>query len=121
MRDDPPSAVPSSLLLGQLLRDVSRSFYLTLRVLPKGLRVPVGLAYLLARAADTIADTQLLPPQRRLDLLLAFRAQVAGPANDTQLHEIESALTEHQKDSSERLLLQSLVPAVRLLDRAHRS
>jgi len=104
-------------LLGPLLRDVSRSFYLTLRVLPAALRVPVGLAYLLARAADTIADTQLLPPRRRLELLLAFRAQVHGPADDQQLHEIELALTEHQKDSSERLLLQALVPAVRLLNR----
>jgi len=104
-------------LLGPLLRDVSRSFYLTLRVLPASLRVPVGLAYLLARAADTIADTQLLPPPHRLQLLLAFRAQVAGPAEDARLREIEAALTAHQQDSSERLLLQSLVPAVRLLDK----
>ncbi|MGD0094090.1 MAG: phytoene/squalene synthase family protein [Planctomycetota bacterium] len=103
-------------LLGPLLKSVSRSFYLTLRVLPAGLRAPVGLAYLLARAGDTIADTQLLPPPRRLELLLAFRAQVNGPADDARLREIQDALTEHQKDSSERLLLQSLVPAVRLLD-----
>ncbi len=44
-------------LLGPLLKGVSRSFYLTLRILPAGMRDPVGLAYLLARAAGTIADT----------------------------------------------------------------
>ena len=52
-----------ALLLGSLLKSVSRSFYLTLRVLPTGMRDPVGLAYLLARAADTIADTSLIPPE----------------------------------------------------------
>ena len=44
-------------LLTELLRDVSRSFYLTLRVLPRPVRPQIGLAYLLARATDTIADT----------------------------------------------------------------
>ena len=65
-----------AFLLGPLLKGVSRSFYLTLRILPEGMRDPVGLAYLLARAADTIADTSLIPPVQRLDLLLALRQQV---------------------------------------------
>jgi farnesyl-diphosphate farnesyltransferase len=43
--------------LMELLKGVSRSFVLTIRALPRGLRRPVGLAYLLARASDTIADT----------------------------------------------------------------
>ncbi|MCY3018843.1 MAG: phytoene/squalene synthase family protein [Planctomycetota bacterium] len=102
-------------LLGPLLKNVSRSFYLTLSVLPAGLREPVGLAYLLARAADTIADTSLVAPERRLELLLAFRAQVNGPCDEGKIREIEAALTEHQKDSHERALLQSLVPALALL------
>ena len=75
-------------LLGDLLRGVSRSFYLTLRVLPTGLRQPVGLAYLLARAADTIADTRLLAPSQRLDHLLRFREQVQGPADLPELRQI---------------------------------
>lgn len=60
-------------ILGELLKSVSRAFYLSLRVLPAGLREPIGLAYLLARAADTVADTRLLPPDERLRHLLAFR------------------------------------------------
>ena len=47
-------------LLGDLLRQVSRSFYLSLAILPRPLREPIGLAYLLARAADTVADTRLI-------------------------------------------------------------
>src|SRR5574337_1299700 len=94
-------------LLGTLLKNVSRSFYLTLRVLPRELRIPIGLAYLLARAADTIADTALLPPEDRLDLLLGFRAHVNGLRHDATLGRIEYALLPGQSDPHERRLLQS--------------
>ena len=63
-------------MLTALLRGVSRSFYLTMRALPGPVRGQIGLAYLLARTADTIADTATLPPDERLARLLAFRAQV---------------------------------------------
>jgi farnesyl-diphosphate farnesyltransferase len=53
-------------LIGPLLRDVSRSFYLTLRVLPPEIRPQVSLAYLLARATDTIADTKAVPRAKRV-------------------------------------------------------
>lgn len=39
-----------------ILKSVSRSFYLSLRFLPKGFREPAGLGYLLARLSDSIAD-----------------------------------------------------------------
>ncbi len=52
-------------LLARVLPAVSRSFALSLRVLPRPLRVPLGLTYLLARAADTLADTRALPPADR--------------------------------------------------------
>ena len=52
-------------LLGPILRDVSRAFYLTLRVLPTAVRPQIGLAYLLARIADTIADTTEVPAEKR--------------------------------------------------------
>lgn len=56
-----------------LLESVSRSFYLTLRALPGKLREPIGLAYLLARASDTIADTPEAPVDVRLKHLTALR------------------------------------------------
>ncbi len=43
--------------LDHLLKSTSRAFYLSLRILPADVRTPVSLAYLLARAADTITDT----------------------------------------------------------------
>jgi farnesyl-diphosphate farnesyltransferase len=102
-------------LLGELLKHVSRSFYLTLRVLPEGMREPMGLAYLLARAADTIADTEATPPELRLELLLSFRAQVNSGADTARLEKIGAALTGKQAHRHERILLESLQPAIELL------
>ncbi|HIB24245.1 MAG TPA: hypothetical protein EYO22_06000, partial [Candidatus Poseidoniales archaeon] len=43
--------------IDSLLEQTSRSFYLTLKVLPTKIRGQIGLLYLLARLADTIADS----------------------------------------------------------------
>ncbi len=121
----PVSAAQRRRLLEGLLRGVSRSFYLTLRVLPSSSRLPVGVAYLLARAADTITDTRLLPPSRRLEHLLVFREQIIGPVGMEPLRKIEAELTEKQSLPEERELLHSLPEAFALLaglaepDRSH--
>ena len=62
-------------LLRHILKNVSRSFYLSLSVLPGSLRKQVGLAYLFCRAADTIADAQLFPRCQRFQTLQTFRRQ----------------------------------------------
>lgn len=62
----------------QVLKGVSRSFYLSVRILRKPLRKPIGVAYLLARASDTIADTPVLDWRERLQLLEDFQVLVAG-------------------------------------------
>ena len=67
--------------LPPLLKRVSRAFYLSIRVLPAPIRRPVGIAYLLARVADTIADTDALPAERRLDSLIAYRNLIAPMVN----------------------------------------
>ena len=61
-----------------ILKSVSRSFYLTIRFLPRPLREPVSLAYLLARATDTIADTATIPAAIRLTTLRDFARVIAG-------------------------------------------
>jgi len=100
-------AHPPGLLLGPLLKPVSRSFYLSLRILPRGVREPVGLAYLFARTADTIADTRLLPRADRLVYLEvlrdAFLADVAAG-----LSRLPAALAPHQHSPAERTLLLTL-------------
>ena len=52
-----------------LLRRVARSFALTIRLLPKNLQEPIGLAYLLARASDTMVDRGSLSPEASRQLL----------------------------------------------------
>ena len=56
-----------------LLKSVSRSFYLTLAILPRNVRPQMALAYLYARAADSIADSRLIPLDYRLHQLVRFR------------------------------------------------
>jgi farnesyl-diphosphate farnesyltransferase len=67
------SGAVTSELLRDVLPGVSRSFALSLRVLPRPLRRPFGVTYLVARAADTIADTRALAPAARLTALHSLR------------------------------------------------
>jgi len=76
-------AMAAPELLSSLLKQVSRSFYLTLRVLPKTVRSQIGLAYLLARATDTIADTEMLPVATRLASLNALRQRILDETSVT--------------------------------------
>jgi farnesyl-diphosphate farnesyltransferase len=96
----------SDELLGDLLRQVSRSFYLSLVVLPRPLREPLGLAYLLARAADTVADTRLVArPERLRHLETLRRAYGGGPADAGA---VARACAPHQAHAAERRLLERL-------------
>ena len=61
-----------------ILRATSRTFALTIQLLPAPMREPVEVAYLLARAGDTIADTGEVPPEVRRRLLGALAAAVTG-------------------------------------------
>lgn len=126
MRHNPPTApvaqsnLPSQAdltrqQLDALLRGVSRSFYLTLRVLPHGIRDQVGLAYLLARAADTLADSRVLPPLRRLAVLHLFQQQLGGAWSAAALAQIEAELAGRLDNESEARLLHLLPPLFALL------
>ena len=104
-------------LLQDVLKSISRSFYLSLRILPRRLRKPVGLAYFLARVADTIAD-QSPSAQRRqanLDDLRFFKSQVSGPHD---LHAVRGLVSRSLSDysSEERAMFDSLVDAFALLE-----
>ena len=107
--------ISRELLLTDLLKSVSRAFYLSLRVLPRGLREPLSLAYLLGRAGDTIADTRALPPSERMGHLLRFRRQVSGEGDPADLEMIVTALAGQQPTESERRLLESLDQVFKLL------
>ncbi|MBI4537856.1 MAG: squalene/phytoene synthase family protein [candidate division NC10 bacterium] len=93
--------------LWSLLKRSSRSFYLSLAVLPGALRGPVGLAYLLARTADTIADTRVLPPADRWRQLAVVRGALDVPQTP-RLREIGEALQGGRSVAWERELLARL-------------
>ncbi|HEX7569210.1 MAG TPA: squalene/phytoene synthase family protein, partial [Verrucomicrobiae bacterium] len=98
--------------LNDLLKATSRSFYLTLRVLPAAVRPQIGLAYLLARTTDTIADTELVPIEQRLDALKRLRERILG-SSTAPLN--LGGLAQHQGTPAEKLLLEKVEASLALL------
>jgi farnesyl-diphosphate farnesyltransferase len=84
-------------------------------VVPADVRDQVSLAYLFARAADTIADTELIDRPRRLDFLSLLKGQfVSDQIFWGQIREIARAVGPLQRDSAERMLLERLEDCFRL-------
>jgi farnesyl-diphosphate farnesyltransferase len=103
-------------LLTGLLQQVSRSFYLTLRMLPGSIRPQIGLAYLLARATDTIADTDLVSIDQRLNALEALRNAILTDPQRGSLGTRLGELATHQQLPAERTLLERVAECLALLD-----
>ena len=69
----------------------------------------MGLAYLFARAADTIADTGQLDQNTRIDCLRRLKSQFVKGSVDTQeIKELQGLVAPHQGNPSEQLLLNEL-------------
>lgn len=101
---------------GKLLASVSRSFYLTLKALPAGLREPLSMAYLLARAADTLADTAGVSQSLKMDCLGEFDRLVQSNLRDEAAEREFCArllreFVPMQSDADEAMLLQRLPEA----------
>jgi farnesyl-diphosphate farnesyltransferase len=105
-------------LLRHILRDVSRSFYLSLNVLPKAVRSQVGLAYLFCRAADTIADTDALGRHERLRALDVFRGQFKPTSVSRDvLTDLQQVPLSQRVTEGERKLLSLLPDCFRVFER----
>ena len=80
--------------IDKLLETTSRSFYPTLKYLPKKIRGQIGLLYLLARLADTIADSKHGETDVLLDLLSKYNDVAQGRSTTlpdfTDLAEIQT-------------------------------
>ena len=96
-----------------LLKEVSRSFYISVRFLPKRIRLTIALGYLLARASDTIADTNRLPPRERIQILERFLESIAGRQSRSSLD--FSACMDGQADGPEKTLLSNIQPVLKSL------
>jgi farnesyl-diphosphate farnesyltransferase len=90
--------------LWQLLKGVSRSFYLSIRFLPATVRPAIALGYLMARASDTVADANSLAAADRLDTLNQLRSQLF--TMDAKLVRGLKDCAERQPEGPERLLLE---------------
>jgi farnesyl-diphosphate farnesyltransferase len=96
-----------------LLKANSRSFYLTLRILPGAIHPQIGLAYLLARTTDTIADTEIIPPAQRLESLQRLRERISG-RNTAPLD--FKGLAQQQALPAEKSLLENVEASLAALD-----
>ena len=99
-----------------LLRSVSRSFYLSIRFLPAQLREPIGVAYLLARTTDTVADTAQISGNVRLETLKLLSNGIQGTASRDVVAELIASFVSLQKNASERQLLESLPDCIACLE-----
>ena len=101
--------------LNHLLKQVSRSFYISIRVLPREIRPQIGLTYILARTTDTAADTRSAPTPLRRAALHRMRTEIAAAAAGDAVHgsdfrdlsegmpQIDRALIERFPDALGRL------------------
>ncbi len=95
-------------VLREILKQVSRSFYLSLIILPSETRQQVSLSYLFCRAADTIADTDLLPASSRLTYLASLQDQFRSSPSFPVIGKIKQSLVPLQTHKVERTLLERL-------------
>ncbi|MCU1277869.1 MAG: farnesyl-diphosphate farnesyltransferase [bacterium] len=115
-------AVPDRSL-DEILSKVSRSFYLSLAILPRAMRTQLSAAYLVARAADTIADTRLVQAERRIELLGGMREALQDPRRiapyvgdvGAKLASPDAGAPYDDKSAAERLLLTRLGDCMRRL------
>jgi len=97
--------------LETLLKNTSRSLYLSVQALPRAMRPAFSVAYLLCRYADTIADTPLLPAERRLYWIKKFPSIIESQPGEeiTQLtREIEGG----SDNPYEKILIENLRPCL---------
>lgn len=101
--------------LNTLLKNTSRSLYLSVKMLPRSIRPAFGIAYLLCRYADTIADTDVLSVGKRLDWVQQFPEIVRTQAHEKQA-ELMRDLTGASENPYETQLLSHLTDCLNALN-----
>jgi farnesyl-diphosphate farnesyltransferase len=100
----------------EILRAVSRSFYLSIRFLPEQLREPIALAYLLARTTDTVADTAQISGSVRMETLKLLSKGIQGTASRDVVVELITSFVSLHENPGERQLLESLPDCLTCLE-----
>jgi 4,4'-diapophytoene synthase len=108
----PSEGDPSGLLVKQL----SRTFALTIPKLPSGLQEPVSVAYLLCRAVDTIEDSRLEDPTAKTSQLEAFLAALEDRTVAQDVSEHLATEISGQTTPEELILIERLPDLFAALD-----
>ena len=98
--------------IDKLLETTSRSFYPTLKYLPKKIRGQIGLLYLLARVADTIADSKEGQSKDLIEALTQYNEVAQG--RSSELPDF-SSLAEIQSNPDEGELLRNVEKVLQAL------
>jgi farnesyl-diphosphate farnesyltransferase len=99
--------------IDSLLERTSRSFFLTLQALPSKVRGQVGLLYLLARVADTIADSKHGETDLLLQTLQHYNERAQGDSKSLPKF---GDLAEIQENDGEAALLRDVASVVACLE-----
>ena len=100
--------------LDTLLKHTSRSLYLSAKMLPAKICPAFGLAYLLCRYADSIADTDLIPSEKRLSWVEQF-PQLIRTADVHMQTELVRDLTGSSENPYEKELITHLADCLQAL------
>jgi farnesyl-diphosphate farnesyltransferase len=112
-----PKSLRAPLIDWPLLKRVSRSFYLTLRLLPTPVRESIALAYLLARLSDTMADGASTEAEKQL---LARRQEIEAwlsrSPDRLEIESVWSTIRQGQRFDHERFSVDSSPLSAQELD-----
>lgn len=102
-----------------LLKSVSRSFYLSMVWLPRPMRRGIALGYLLARATDSVADSSDAPVGLRESVLELMGRSIASPTPPEEeqalLCELAETIAPTQQKAAEAQLLRVFGAALQAL------
>jgi len=94
-----------------LLKNTSRSLYLSVQTLPSAMRPAFSVAYLLCRYADTIADTHILPAEKRIHWIERFPALIQEQ-NPREIQTLTQAISGGTDNPYEAELVKRLTPCL---------
>ena len=90
--------------LKRILKDVSRTLYLSINILPDRLKASMALGYLVARTMDTIVDCPAIAPETKRGMLDLFRG-LENKKNAEALSALIKQAAQAVPDPKEKALL----------------
>jgi farnesyl-diphosphate farnesyltransferase len=84
-----------------MLREVSRTFALSIERLPGALREAITIAYLMFRVSDFLEDNDVMPPERKVHLLRLWAGVLGGEIDP---HDLTARLDDADPDDPEAVV-----------------